>query len=199
MEKDIEALLEKFYRGETDRDEEQLLAGYFKREPLPEQFEADRNLFQSLTQTASEIPEGLEQRMGELIDSLENTERSETSEKSENSEKRVNAPEKRVIIRRDFRLQIAGLVASLLIVVGIGIWTYFGRDSKEPLLADTFENPEEAREATLEALQLFADNFSKGTRSMEQVERQMDATFGILREVLGQDVAPANDSDKQEQ
>lgn len=188
MEKEFEALLEKFYRGETDRDEELTLAGYCNRESLPEQFESDRNLFQSLAAAAPEIPAGLEQRMGVLVDSLENAEKSEEN---------MKIPGKRVLIRRDFILRMAGLVASLLIIATTGYWAYFRQNGSESLLTETFENPEQAQKAVLEALQLFADNFSKGTRSMEQVDKQMDATFSILRETLGQDLVRVKDSDKQ--
>ncbi len=38
MEKEFESLLEKFYRGETDCREEQLLAGYLNSESLPARF-----------------------------------------------------------------------------------------------------------------------------------------------------------------
>ena len=188
MEKAFETLLEKFYRGETDRDEEQLLADFFSRERLPEQFEADRNLFHSLAAATPEMSEGLEQRMSELIDSLEHAEQSGKPLRAVKLQQNESLQGKRVVTRRYFRLQIAGLVASLLIVAGIGIWTYFGGDSKESLLADTFDNPAEAQEATLEALQLFADNFSKGTHTVEQVDQQVGETFGIVREVLGQEV-----------
>ena len=109
----------------------------------------------------------------------------------------MKIPGKRVLIRRDFILRMAGLVASLLIIATTGYWAYFRQNGSESLLTETFENPEQAQKAVLEALQLFADNFSKGTRSMEQVDKQMDATFSILRETLGQDLVRVKDSDKQ--
>lgn len=181
MENEFEALLDKFYRGDTTLEEEQLLASFFSRNVLPEQWEADKNLFESLHVAATEMPEGLEQRMSQLIDSLEEREK---------SGKKIGI---RSVFRRDFRLQIAGLVASLLVLATIGFWSYFNRHESEPLLVDTFENPEQAREATLEALQLFADNFSKGTHTVEQVDRQVDRAFGILRETLGQTVTCGED------
>ena len=173
MEKEFESLLEKFYRGETDRREEQLLIGYFNRESLPARFEADRELFQLLSSAAPEMPKGLESQMGHLIDKME---RAEISAKT---------TEKGSLIRRNFRLRIAGLVASLLIVATIGFWTYFSGSDNESLLTDTFENPEQAEAATLEALQLFANNFSKGTRTVEHADRQVDKAFSLLRETVG--------------
>ena len=173
MEKEFESLLEKFYRGETDRREEQLLIGYFNRESLPARFEADRELFQLLSSAAPEMPKSLESQMGHLIDKME---RAEISAKT---------TEKGSLIRRNFRLRIAGLVASLLIVATIGFWTYFSGSDNESLLTDTFENPEQAEAATLEALQLFANNFSKGTRTVEHADRQVDKAFSLLRETVG--------------
>lgn len=173
MEKEFESLLEKFYRGDTDRREEQLLAGYFNRQLLPAQYEADRELFQSLSSAALEMPKDLEQRMGNLIDKME---------MAEISGKTVA---KSTLIRRNFRLQIAGLVASLLIIATIGFWTYFSGNDNESLLTDTFENPTQAEAATLEALQLFANNFSKGTRTVEHADRQVDKAFSLLRETVG--------------
>jgi len=181
MEKEFESLLEKFYRGDTDRREEQLLAGYFNRKSLPTQYEADRELFQSLSSAAPEMPKGLEQRMGNLIDRME---------MAEMSGKKVT---KSTLIRRNFRLQIAGLVASLLIVATIGFWAYIGGNDNESLLADTFESPEQAEVATLEALQLFANNFSKGTRTVEHADRQVDKAFSLLRETVGQGVLSGED------
>ena len=176
MEKEFESLLEKFYRGDTDRREEQLLAGYFNRQLLPAQYEADRELFQSLSSAAPEMPKDLEQRMGNLIDKME---------MAEISGKTVA---KSTLIRRNFRLQIAGLVASLLIIATIGFWTYFSGNDNESLLTDTFENPTQAEAATLEALQFFASNFSKGTRTVEHADQKVDKAFGILREAVGQEV-----------
>ena len=197
MEKEYEALLDKFYRGETDRDEELILAGYLNREQVPEPFEHDRRLFQLLETAIPEMPEGLEQRMGALIDSLEHAEQGENPRLSVNRPQNESVPVKRVVTRRYFALQIAGLVASLLLIATIGYRVYFGKSDSEPLLADTFENPEEAQQATLEALQLFADNFSKGTRSVEQVDRQVGETFGILREALGQEVVRTEEQESQ--
>lgn len=173
MEKEFEFLLEKFYHGETDRREEQLLIGYFNRESLPARFEADRKLFQLLSSAAPEMPTSLESQMGHLIDKME---RAEISAKT---------TEKGSLIRRNFRLRIAGLVASLLIVTTIGFWTYFSGSDNESLLTDTFEKPEQAEAATLEALQLFANNFSKGTRTVEYADRQVDKAFSLLRETVG--------------
>ncbi|HOO95214.1 MAG TPA: hypothetical protein PLH60_04220 [Proteiniphilum sp.] len=174
MEKEFESLLEKFYRGETDCREEQLLAGYLNSESLPARFEADRELFQLLSSAAPEMPKGLESQMGHLIDRME---------MAELSGKRT---EKGTLIRRNFKLRIAGLVASLMFLATIGFWTYFSESDNKSLLTDTFENPEQAEAATLEALQLFANNFSKGTRTVEHADRQVDKAFGILRETVGQ-------------
>ena len=173
MEKEFESLLEKFYRGDTDRREEQLLAGYLNSESLPARFEADRELYRLLSSVAPEIPKGLESKMGHLIDRME---RAEISGKT---------TEKGTLIRRNFKLRIAGLVASLLIVATIGFWTYFSGSGNQSLLTDTFENPEQAEAATLEALQLFANNFSKGTRTVEHADRQVDKAFSLLRETVG--------------
>ncbi|QRX62869.1 hypothetical protein JS578_08155 [Dysgonomonadaceae bacterium zrk40] len=173
MEKEFESLLEKFYRGETDRREEQLLSGYLNNESLPARFEADRELYRLLSSTAPEMPKGLESKMGHLVDRME---RAEISGKT---------TEKGTLIRRNLKLRIAGMVASLLIVATIGFWTYFSGSDNESLLADTFENPEQAEAATLEALQLFANNFSKGTRTVEHADRQVDKAFSLLRETVG--------------
>lgn len=173
MEKEFESLLEKFYRGETDRQEEQLLAGYFNNKSLSARFDADRELYQLLSSAAPEMPKGLESQMGHLIDRMEMAEMS------------GKTTEKGTLIRRNFSLRIAGLVASLLFLATIGFWTYYSGSDNESLLTDTFENPAQAEAATLEALQLFASNFSKGTRTVEHADRQVDKAFGILRETVG--------------
>ena len=181
IEKEFESLLEKFYRGETDCREEHLLAGYLSSESLPARFEADRELYRLLSSAAPEIPKGLEHQMDHLIDRMEK------------AEMRGKITAKDTLIRRNFSLRIAGMIASLLIVATIVFWTYFSGSDNESLLNDTFENPEQAEAATMEALQLFANNFSKGTRTVEHADRQVDKAFSLLRETVEQGVLSGGD------
>ncbi len=119
------------------------------------------------------MPKGLESQMGHLIDRME---------MAELSGKRT---EKGTLIRRNFKLRIAGLVASLMFLATIGFWTYFSESDNKSLLTDTFENPEQAEAATLEAPA--ANNFSKGTRTVEHADRQVDKASASCVKQLDRD------------
>ena len=164
--KDINKLLQKFYRGETDLEEERYLSEYFRQSPLPSDMDHDREVFLTLSRYSAEVPSGLKQKMGSLIDSLEQEERATAPH-----------PVKRVLPRR-----IIGLVASLLLVAAIGLRIHFSEASHSALLADTYDSPQQAHDAALSALQLFSQNFSKGTQSVGKVDRQIVATLEIINQ-----------------
>ena len=170
---DINKLLQKFYRGETDLEEERYLSEYFRQSPLPSDSDHDREVFHALTRYTAEVPSGLKQRMGSLVDSLEQEEKTS-----------ANRPVHKVLHRR-----VIGLVASLLVVAGLALWTYFRDDGNSPVLADTYDSPQRAHDAALNALQLFSQNFSRGTQSVVKADKQIVATLEIINQSLNENAA----------
>ncbi|MDE6403834.1 MAG: hypothetical protein K2K86_08515, partial [Muribaculaceae bacterium] len=70
---DIDSLLERFYNGETTREEEATLRLLLDSPEHAEQYKAEREMFDSLS--LIEVPETLEQRLNDTIDSLDREER----------------------------------------------------------------------------------------------------------------------------
>ena len=76
MDKDkIKELLERFFNGTTTREEETLLMQYFvQEENVPKEWEAEQQMFRQLAEarhTLPPVPQGLEKRLGKLIDKQE--------------------------------------------------------------------------------------------------------------------------------
>lgn len=166
--KDINKLLQKFYRGETDLEEERYLSDHFRQSPLPSDSEHDRDVFLALSHHTGAVPSGLKQRMDSLIDALEQEEK-----------KAAPLPVKKLLPGR-----IIGLVASLLLVAAIGLRTHFRGESNSSLLADTYDSPQQAHEAAINALQLFSHNFSRGAQSVGKVDKQIEETLEIINQSL---------------
>jgi len=166
---DIDKLLIKFYKGDTDDKEEELLVNYFTQDNLPVSRDKDRNVFLALSSFETEVPSGLEQKIASLIDSLEQEEK-----KTANNSVKIG-----------LRNRVIGIAASILLVVGIGFWYQSQNSSnRSTTLTETFENPQESHEAVVAALRLFSQNFSKGTETIEKADGQIDKTLRIVNQVF---------------
>lgn len=164
---DIQNLLNKFYQGETSSEEEALLTSFFRKGNVPEEWDKDRLLVQMLSESETEIPNELEQKIETFIDSLA------ASEETKNKQRTKIAVWK----------YVAGIAASLLIIFGIGL-RYQSQKNNKSLLIDTYQTPEQAQKATLEALQLFSQHFSKGVKPLEKAEKHIEETHQIVRRTL---------------
>lgn len=149
----IKRLLERYYNGETGKDEERTLRAFFAADTVPQELEADKELFRQLDalsrETPPALPEGLEERLSAQID------RWERQEKPSARLRRLNP---------FARYAATGIAAAVLLAAGTGIF-----HSTESDLKDTFDDPREAYAETQKALQLFAKALDKGTRQMEKV------------------------------
>lgn len=165
---DIDKLLIKFYKGDTDGKEEEFLVNYFTHDNLPVSRDKDRNVFLALSSFETEVPSGLEQKMASLIDSLEQEEKKTAKNR----------------VKIEFRKRVIGIAASVILVVGIGFWYQYQNNSNRSTLTETFENPQESQEAVIAALRLFSLNFSKGTETIEKADSQIDKTLRIVNQVF---------------
>lgn len=151
---DIKRLLERYYNGETGEAEEKTLRTFFAADTVPQELEADQELFRQLDalsrETPPALPEELEERLSAQID------RWERQEKSAARLRRLNP---------FARYAATGIAAAVLLAAGIGI--FHSTDSGPK---DTFDDPREAYAETQKALQLFAKALDKGTRQMEKVK-----------------------------
>lgn len=142
----IERLLERFYNAETSEQEEQDLKDFFYQGEVPPHLLAEKEMFMQLQ--ASDAPEGMEERLGNLIDQWELTEQ-KTQKK-----------------RRIFHLQwIGSIAASLLLVIGMSLYFH------EPQRKDTCATPEEAYAHAEKALVMFSEALNKGIRPIQNMEK----------------------------
>ena len=140
---DIEDLLTRYYEGVTSEAEEKELKRFFM-EP--------------------EIPVGLEERLNDMIDAWDM------------SEKRALKVKKRT---RIIRLQWLGsIAASLLLLFSVGMYLY-----KPSAPKDTCATPEEAYMQAQKALVMLSSRLNKG---MEEVETVQEATGKIRENVYEQ-------------
>ena len=77
---DIDILIARFYRGETDEDEEKLLVQYFNSENSNVSCKTDSTVLLSLTAEEAEVSSDLENKMSLLIDSWEESDKNKTKQ-----------------------------------------------------------------------------------------------------------------------
>ena len=162
---DIEDLLTRYYEGVTSEAEEKELKRFFMEEEVSEDLLAEKELFLQLAACPEhEIPVGLEERLNDMIDAWDM------------SEKRALKVKKRT---RIIRLQWLGsIAASLLLLFSVGMYLY-----KPSAPKDTCATPEEAYMQAQKALVMLSSRLNKG---MEEVETVQEATGKIRENVYEQ-------------
>ena len=131
----IEALLERYYDAQTSEAEEQRLKDFFLHEEVPVHLQAEKEMFLQLQ--ATDVPEGLEERLSQSIDRWDKK-------------------------HRTLRLQwIGSIAASLLLLFGAGWYL------QEPPRKDTCATPEEAYAEAQRALVMFSTALNKGMKQMD--------------------------------
>lgn len=160
----IRKLLDKFYNGETDAEEERILEDFFLNNEVPSGFEVDRRIFIQLASLKNEkdiaLPEGMDKRLSEKIDMWERREKAGCG--------------KRYTLYR----YISGVAAAVF--VGICIHWFMADDKDNGRMEDSFDSPQEAYEVTENALKLFAEAFDKGNL---QVEKAREATRNVKERI----------------
>ena len=144
----IEALLERYYDAQTSEAEEQRLKDFFLHEEVPPHLQAEKEMFLQLQ--ATDVPEGLEERLSQSIDRW--------------SKK-----------HRTLRLQwIGSIAASLLLLFGAGWYL------QEPPRKDTCATPEEAYMEAQKALVLFSTALNKGMKQMDVLQETTERVEKIF-------------------
>lgn len=160
MDKDrIKKLLERFFDGTTTREEEALLMQYFTQEGnVPEKWEAEQLMFRQLAETRHTlppVPQGLGERLANLIDKQEAEDRQSNSSPLPHRERWSGSLH---------RWWIAGAAACLLLAGSIGV------KMMQPTEEETL-TPERAYAETERALQLFAHTLDKGVKQMAAAQQ----------------------------
>ena len=161
----IKSLLERFYNGETTLEEEKQLEDFFRKNTVPEELLADKDLFLSLASSPEDIviPEHLNQGILEVIDQ---------AERSEQKTRRISL------------YSLSGLAAGLLVL--ISVYVFYLKDNPSSFIAgqtmaDTYEDPMEAYEEAKRTLAYVSDKFNTGTSELHRVKKVNDKTFGNLQ------------------
>lgn len=159
---DIKGLLQKFYEGETSSEEEKILADFLLQENVSDEFLPDKKLFFALSENSVDVPTESSKKIESLIDSFKN---------EDSSDKKVK--------KLHIGYWAIGVAASVAIIFGVSQFQK-SQQAEAALFTDTYKNPDDAYRATMNALQLFSDNFSKGTESVEKANAQLEKAQHII-------------------
>lgn len=161
----IRHLLEKYYSGETDVNEEKILEDYFMHDEVSAEFSVDKEVFCHLAEMKENdeitVPVGMEKRISDNIDMWE-------------KQSKANKLRYYTLYR-----YVSGIAAAVVILIGISVFMSKNHDDSA-VMQDTFDNPQEAYMATENALQLFAEAFNKGDA---QIEKARSVTKSVKEKI----------------
>ena len=153
---EIEKLLARYYDGTTEQEEEKLTQALHSAKDLPEDLQAERDLFLSLHKNTVEdvpVPEDLETELTARID------------------RKASAPRRR-------RLWWGSMAASILLLAGLG----FGIAEMRQEAFVT--NPEDAHRALQAIFTEMSRNWNEGMKQLEASQRDIIAVNREIREEL---------------
>ncbi len=157
----IRDLLEKYYEGNTLKDEEEVLRSFFLSDRVPEDMEADRLLFLAMEEESSvKVPDG-EQFDARFFRAV--------SEEKHSAGK----PSRTVYLR------FAAIAASFLIIAGsyfIMVQEKVMQESGAVQQVYVIEDPEKAYEEAKNALLYVSAALNRGTADLQKLSRFDDAT-----------------------
>lgn len=157
----ITALLERYWQGETTLEEEKELKLFFTGEDVPEELQKEGAFFNYLNaQHQKTAPD--DEEIIAMISKLQ--------PEAPKKEKHVN-----------MWLLNAGKAAAVILIISVAAFfirqDYESRkEQMDPVLADTFEDPQKAFEETKKALMLVSQQFGKGKKHAQKLKALDDAT-----------------------
>lgn len=162
----INKLLHSFYEGETSQEDEKILYKFFSEENIPEDMASEKRIFLKLySEQINDVPQHLEEKLNTLIDNLER-------EENYKQTPRIVLPIK--LTSKPWRWAMS-IAASILIVLSVGIFSYLGgNNNKNPMLVDTYSNPEDAYLETQRTLLMVSGKLNKGIQQMEKINDIID-------------------------
>lgn len=165
--KEIEALLNDFYEGNTTLEQEVTLRSYFESDEVPEYLLNEKYQFLSCFEGDKiEVPASMESKLEAMID----LEVGKTNKKPSGK------------LLRATWIWMGSVAASLVLLISIGINVY--QSNQTPQMADTYSNPTDAARETRKALLLVSKNLSTGYAQLKKAETKIDRTKTILNEQL---------------
>jgi hypothetical protein len=160
---DIEQLLKKFYDGTSTPEEERFLKEYFQNEQtVDERWNTERLLFQRLCDEEIEVPPGVSGRLEKAIE-------------------RMTAPQHVQLRKKAILYWISSAAAVILICTGL---FFTVRDSAQPTLADTFDDPTEAAIVAGQALAFMSSQLNRGLEQVADAGQEVEKVNQLLNKHL---------------
>lgn len=162
----IGALLEMYWQGETTLDDERVLKKFLTGPDVPEEWKDQAAFFQYLeVQQHTSAPDD-----DEILAMLEGVE----------PEKNPKGKQIRIFLKN------AGKVAAVIfIVAAASVFVYQDyeakKDQMEPVIADTFEDPQKAFEETKKALMMVSRQFDRGKKHAQKLTVFDEATDKVQK------------------
>lgn len=150
--KETEKLLERFYNGITDETEEKRLTEYFCNNEVDKQLRKEGEIFLALQQNKSiEVPFDLESKIERQI----------------NQWNTIESTARKIARKANLRW-IIGICASILLLIGVGIFIDKNGNSQlsDTEKLDTYDNPEDAYATANKALTKFSVSINKGLKTI---------------------------------
>lgn len=158
---EIENILARFYEGQTSEEEEETLRRFFlAADNLPDDLQAERDLFLSMRGNSKEdilVPEELEETLEALID-------------------------RKVSVLRRHWLRWGSIAASFLLLVSLGV--LLSAPGQEP--KDTFTDPEDAHRALQAIFTEMSQTWGEGMAQIEASQRDIMVANREIREEFQQ-------------
>lgn len=162
-DKNIDILIDLYYKGETSQKQEQEILAYFASHPdLDENMRRERDIFIALNSNDSTIPDGLETKLSQHIDNLEMRERFGNRAKK-------------------WWITI-GIAASITLILGIANYTSHDSFRKRHEITD----PQLAYAETERVLLLLSEKLHIADASIEKTEMTIDRIDQKLSNILNQ-------------
>jgi hypothetical protein len=147
-EEELKRLIEKYYNGESTEEEENTLKDFFRKNNVPEGYEAEKEIFSYYT-GSEDIPEPSIDFEARILAGIDASERVAGSQKT-----------KRYII------SVMSAAAGLLLLAGS--YFFFVKKSET---ADTFTDPKIAYAETVKILRDVSFQLNHGARVLEPVSK----------------------------
>ena len=143
-EEELKRLIEKYYNGESTEEEESTLRDFFRKNNIPQGYEAEKEIFSYYTES-SEIPEPSHDFEAQILAAIDASERGRGIQK----------------VRR-YLLPILSVAAGLLILAGSYFFLIHRNEQR-----DTFSDPKIAYAETMRILKDVSSQMNRGAQVLE--------------------------------
>lgn len=144
----VEALLDKYYNGETTLEEERSLRAFFSREEVPSHLKDEKIKFQFYCNALNEsVDWAFEEK---LVSGYTGTHK---------------------IMPFFNRIRTASIAAGILLLAGVSLCLNKDTLFKKKNNYGTYDNPQIAYNQTKKALLLISDKLNKGNRNLSKISR----------------------------